>query len=505
MNLLKKNIAANFAGSICQALMGLVFIPLYIRFLGIESWGLIGFFATLQTMFSLLDMGLSGTLNREMARLSVLPGMEQEMHNLVRTMEVIYWCIAAFAGIIVISLSPVIAHHWVKASQLSPKTIEQAIVIMGFVIALQMPVGFYSGGLMGLQRQVLLNIIVISISVLRGAGAVLILWLIFPTIQAFFLWQIVISIINIFLLALFLWSRLPPVKNKAVFEKQLLKGIWKFTAGMSGIAILATILTQLDKMILSKMLSLETFGYYMLASVVAMSLGRLFTPIFYSIYPKFTQLISLDDQDGLKQLYHKSCQFMSVLILPVAIVIAFFSYEIIFLWTQNTVTAENTHHLISILICGTALNGLMNLPYALQLASGWTSLSFLKNIIAVVLLVPLIIYMTKHYSATGAAVAWLVLNMGYILLEIPIMHGRLLCREKWRWYWQDICFPLAACILVAGFGRILTRESMPQYMMLSYLIVTSFLTLVITAFVTPVTRVWLLNQLLRSNRHTKAE
>ena len=70
---------------------------------------------------------------------------------------------------------------------------------------------------------------------------------------------------------------------------------------------------------------------------------------------------------------------MSVLILPVAIVIALFSYEIILLWTQNPTIARELISLVSILICGTALNGLMNLPYALQLAFGWTRLSFLKT------------------------------------------------------------------------------------------------------------------------------
>ena len=189
----------------------------------------------------------------------------------------------------------------------------------------------------------------------------------------------VVSILNTFILAMFIWRRLPIVDKKAVFQMQLIKGIWRFTVGMSGISILAVILTQLDKVILSKMLSLEMFGYYMLASMVAMSLGRFFTPVFISIYPKFTQLVSIDDQDGLIQLYHKSCQLMSVLVLPVAIIIALFSYEIIFLWTQNPITAEKTYLLVSILICGTALNGLMHLPYALQLAFGWTRLSLLKN------------------------------------------------------------------------------------------------------------------------------
>lgn len=266
---------------------------------------------------------------------------------------------------------------------------------------------------------------------------------------------------------------------------------------MSGISILAVILTQLDKIILSKMLSLEMFGYYTLASVVAMSLGRLFTPVFYSIYPRFTQLVSMGDQEGLKQLYHKSCQFVSVLILPIAIIIALFSHEILLIWTQNQATADKAYLLVSILICGTALNGLMHFPYALQLAFGWTRLSFFKTLIAVILLVPLIIYMTTHYGATGAAIAWLVLNLGMFFFEIPIMHRRLLRKEKWRWYWQDVCVPLVACIFIAGLGRIFTRDPMSQYMMLQYLIILSIFTLGIAAITTPVTRSWLFGQLLK--------
>jgi O-antigen/teichoic acid export membrane protein len=359
----------------------------------------------------------------------------------------------------------------------------------------QMPIGFYSGGLMGLQRQVLVNVINVCMNTLRGVGAIIILWLVSPTIQAFLLWQIGISVINAFLLAFLLWSKLPISESKAVFQKQLLAGIWRFTAGMGGISFFAVILTQLDKVILSKLLSLEMFGYYILASMVAMSLGRLVAPIIFSIYPRFTQLVSINDQNGLIQLYHKSCQFISVLILPVAIIIALFSYEVLLIWTQNQATAEKTHLILSILICGSLINVLMGLPYVLQLAFGWTKLSFFKTLIAVILLVPLIIYMTTHFGAVGAAIAWLVLNMGLFFIEIPIMHRRLLRTEKWRWYWQDVCIPLVACIITASLGRLFVSGPMSKITIMLYLIIISGLTLGTAAITTPITRRWLFKHL----------
>jgi O-antigen/teichoic acid export membrane protein len=298
-------------------------------------------------------------------------------------------------------------------------------------------------------------------------------------------------------LTLFFWLSLPKAGNRAVFQKQLLHGIWRFAAGMGGTTILGIILTQMDKLILSKMLTLEMFGYYALASLIAIIPLRLSWPLFSSIYPRFTQLVSLNDQESLKQLYHKGCQFMAVLILPASIVVALYSYEIILLWTQNPVTAERSYLLVSILICGTALNAIMNLPHALQWSFGWTRLSFFRDLVAVGLFVPLIIYMTATYGAIGAASVWLILNVGYLLFEIPLMHRRLLQEEKWRWYWQDVLIPLAAASLIAVSGKLFIHSSMAQFTLLIYLSIISALTLAITAIITPVTRDWIFGQLLK--------
>ncbi|KAF0126450.1 MAG: polysaccharide biosynthesis protein [Elusimicrobia bacterium] len=457
--MVRRNIVANFLGSAWQTLVSLIFIPFYIRILGIEAWGLIGFFFTLQGVLSLLDLGLSATLTRETARLSALKGREDEMRDLVRTLEIVYWGVAIFVAFGVLILSQYISHNWVRPGQLSLLSIEQSCVMMGFIIALQMPAGFYSGGLMGLQEQVLVNIINGVMAILRSGGALLVLWLVSPTIQAYFVWQVVVGIFSVSFLGYFLWRRLPKTLNRATFRMKILSGVWRFTAGMSGVSILTVILTQIDKVILSKMLSLEAFGYYTLATMVSMSLAKLFTPVFYSIYPKFTQLVAISDMPELIRIYHKSCQFISVLILPVAAILVLFSYEVMLFWTHSNATAAQTYLLVSILVCGSALNGLMNPPYALQLAFGWTRLSVIKNIVAVVLVVPGIILMADRYGATGAAFAWLLLNLGYLVFEIPVMHFKLLRTEKWHWYIVDVGGPFFVSLVVAGLGRLLLNQT----------------------------------------------
>src|SRR5689334_22317182 len=101
---LKKNIAANFAGSVWTGVVSLVFIPLYLRFMGVEGYGLVGFFMTLQAVLALLDAGLATTLNREFARLSSTDDSAPAMRRLLRTFETIYWGVAVGAGVLVMFL-----------------------------------------------------------------------------------------------------------------------------------------------------------------------------------------------------------------------------------------------------------------------------------------------------------------------------------------------------------------------------------------------------------------
>src|SRR5688500_4977348 len=123
---LRTNVAANFVGSAWVGLMAILFIPLYVKFIGIEAYGLIGFFLALQGTLGLFDLGLSATLNREFARLAGISGQTGRMRNLLRTIEIVYWSIGVLSGLVVILLSRVVAEHWVQPERLSTEVVQRA-------------------------------------------------------------------------------------------------------------------------------------------------------------------------------------------------------------------------------------------------------------------------------------------------------------------------------------------------------------------------------------------
>jgi O-antigen/teichoic acid export membrane protein len=491
MSLLKKNIAANFGGNLWTGLMGLAFVPLYIHFMGIEAYGLMGVFASLLGLFALLDMGLSGTLNREMARLSVQKDKSQDMRDLVRTLEIPYCLIGILIAVVVVMASPLISYHWVRVKELSPDTVRTAVMLMGLCLAFQWPIGFYSGGLMGLQRQVLLNGINVAMATVRGLGAVLVLWIISPTVEAYFCWQITVSAAHMGLVVIFLWRCLPAAPAAPRFRPELLANIWRFAAGMTVIAMTGTLLMQMDKIVLSRMLSLEFFGYYTMASVVAMTLYRFVGPVYSATYPKLTSLVELDAKEEIARLYHKSSQLVSVIILPAATIVAMFSREILFVWTRNPETVENTHILVSILVAGTAMNCILNIPTALIFAHGRLGIVLYCNVAFTLLLAPLLVLMTNMFGTVGAAGVSVILNMGWLFISLPIMHRRLLPSEKWRWYFEDVGLPFGVALLFAGVMRLIVPLPVHSFALVACIAMISLITLGATAIATPVTREWI--------------
>jgi O-antigen/teichoic acid export membrane protein len=456
MTLFRSNLLANFAGAGCVTLVGLACTPLYIKWMGIEAYGLVGFSIMLTGITGILDFGLSPTMSREMARYSVLPEKAGEARDFVRTLEICYWAMGFLLGIFIFLGAPYISIHWINTDDLPLRDVRGSVMFMGVLIALQRPLSLYQSGLMGLQRQVLLNKITIATSILGNIGALLALWFVAPTIRVFFIWQIIVSLLQVSLSTIALWHYLPPSDGPARITPGLLRNVWRFAAGMSGITITALVLMQLDKVILSRLLPLKSFGYYILACAVGNGLtGLVITPLFNTIFPRFSFLVAARDQKSLSQLYHGSTQVMAVLILPAATVIALFSREIMLLWTGNPEIAIQTAPIVSVLVVGTALNGLMNPPYALQLSHGWTRIGLVINTFFIFTMVPSIFFAIKWYGPVGAAFVWVLLNGIYMAFGVPITHRRLLKGEAGRWFTQDLIPPLLAATLLAGLGRML--------------------------------------------------
>ena len=462
--------------------MSLAFIPLYISYLGIESYGLIGMFGMLQALLSVLDMGMTPTLNREMARFTGGNHSATSIRDLLRSIEVIALSIAALLGLGIWAASGWLARGWLRSENLPIDTVSQAIAIMGTVIALRFIEGIYRSAIVGLQHHVYYNLVNCVLATLRWMGAAGILMWVSPTIENFFIWQVVISLLSLGVLASVTYRALPKAERGGRFSILALRGIGHFAVGMMGITFLALLLTQVDKILLSRLLTLSDYGYYTFATVVAASLYMLISPISQAWFPRLSELHSKNQLSELILKYHQGAQLVSVFMGSAAIVMIVFAELILQLWTRDAELANRSASLLSLLALGNLLNGLMWIPYQTQLAHGWTGLATRINIVSVAIIVPVILLVTPRFGAEGAAWVWVGLNAGYLLIGIHFMYRKILINEKWRWYGEDVLKPLMAASAVTT----TLAWAMPNHLESPYqvvwLLVISIFTLLGSAF-----------------------
>jgi len=457
---LKRNLIANFVGQGWTAVMGLAFTPIYIARLGMESYGVIGLFAVMQTWLTLLDLGMTPTLTREMAKFVADGSGVRYVRRLLRSLEVVTLGVSLLILVGVLLASGWLTRDWLKLAALTQGEAQQAVSVMAFVVALRFVESVYRGALLGLHRQVWFNVVNAALATLRWGGAAAVVTFVSPTMAAFFLTHGVLSVVAVLLLRHKVNACLPDADGASRFSLAVLKPVWRFALGMAALSLLTLLLTQTDKLLLSRLLALEDFGYYMLAASVSGLLYLLVIPLTQAAYPRLVGLVALQHSVDLAHLYHATAQAATVLIAPMFLLLALHGAGIVYLWSGDPVLAQRSAPLIGILALGAFLNALMYMPAQAQMAYGWTGLLVKLNSSAAVLLIAALLWAIPRFGAIGAAWVWVALNTMYVVVGVSLMHLHILKGEQLRWYWKDVTKPLAAGALAASAGLALAPDTL---------------------------------------------
>jgi O-antigen/teichoic acid export membrane protein len=384
--------------------------PVYVALLGVESYGLIGFYGSWIAILGILDTGISATAVRETAWLSARGGESDRIPSLIRTLEVAYWAIIVVLGLLLLVASWSFGGEWFHAANIGPRVIRDALMLMVASLVVQVPSGLYIGGLMGLQRQVECSALVALFGTVRGAGAVAALLLFGRDVRIFFAWQIVASVLQTSVMR---WSLLRRVHSEfpARFSLERLQAVRQFAGQTSLVTALGLVLAQMDKLILSRLVTLQVFGLYMLAWTVASGLSRVATPLLQAFSPRFTELVSKGNDEGLRRQVRVACQLTNALVLPPALLLVFLAHPVLRTWTRNEVVAAGAAPLLTVLTIGTLLSA-CSYPAASVLYSRNRLRGVIRvNLVAVVVLLPMLIIGATNFGAMGAAVCWVLYGL----------------------------------------------------------------------------------------------
>lgn len=480
---LKTNILANYASQLYVTGVGILILPLYIKYMGAEAYGLVGFFTMLAALFALLDLGLTPTIARETARYHGGSMSAINYLQLFRALNIIFLVIAVIGGTALWLLSSLIAHKWLQVETLGMNSVVVAVQIMAISVALRWLGGLYRGVISGSERLVWLSGFNAIIATLRFPAVFITMWQYGFTPTVFFWHQLAVALFEVMSLYLMSCRLRPSVTGSDTLGWSLrpVKPVLNFALTIAFTSSVWVLVTQADKLILSGILPLAEYGFFTLAVLVASGVMMLSAPVSTVIMPRMARLYAEGKQEAMIQVYRNATQLVSVVAGSAALVIAFFPDALLYVWTGDGFLADQAAPVLRLYALGNAVLAVGAFPYYLQYALGNLRYHLIGNVIMIVLLIPIIIWAAKNFGGVGAGYAWLVVNVLYLLLWVAYVHHKIQPGLHLEWLLKDVMviyLPIIFFLVVVGF---LGFRSDDRILVLFYLIGVGALALLLAS------------------------
>jgi O-antigen/teichoic acid export membrane protein len=458
---LKRNIVANYFSQAYVAGVGILTVPIYVHYLGTEAYGLIGFYTMLQAWFQLLDVGLSTTLSRESSRYNAGGIGVQTLARLRTVLERAFLGIAAFGVLIFCLGGDVITHRWLNVGTLSSDEVTRSVQLMGVVIAARWISCLYRGVVTGFERQVWLGNFNVGVATARFVLCLPVIICLGATPTVYFSYHALVAIVEAWCLFRQANTLVPRQAGPTPLSTDL-RAPLKFASGVAFTSVVWVLVTQADKLLLSKLLPLSVYGEFSLAVLLAGGINLLAAPIGMALLPRLTATSVAADEASLRTLYSKYTQITCLATFPAAFTLFACAGPVLHAWTGKAELAHSVGSVLGLYSLGNALMGLTAFGYYIQYAKGNIRLHLIGNAVFATAYLPAVLFAAKSWGATGAATAWLIMNAVYLLCWLPLIHRALIPGAHLQWMSRDV-LPIALAAGLPTFVPALISSSLTGY------------------------------------------
>lgn len=427
MSSVAKNISSNLLATLFITLLTLAVTPAQIHILGVEAYGLIGFVATLQVFFIVFELGLSTTIIRFVAEHS----SGREVDELMSAARSLYWISAFAIGIALIFSSNSIAENWFKGGALGSINLERSLIAISCYLAVRWPISFYSGVLIGLQKINISNALKIIATTIRLLGGLLLIF-IYPRLEVFLWWMVFAGATETLSYVIYFKKVLIGTNWTHKISFRALKNVWKFSASVGVISIFGLVISQLDRIIGSKFLSLEEFGYYSIAYGCASTILLLISSLSSAMLPYFS--LNQGNRQILLKQYKYANEIMIFIVGFAVFPFIFYGDFILTIWVGSQ-AATFSYIPLAFLAAGFCCSAALANAYNMTIALGKPEMTLKLSVLSALPYGVILYYLIVEYGLNGAAFGWLALNFFYLIFLTSIVNKSLM---KISTHWWSI-------------------------------------------------------------------
>ena len=399
---ISRNAVINLAGQILPLLAGIVSIPLLIKGLGTDRFGVLTLAWMVIGYFSLFDLGLGRALTQIISkRLGKVDATE--LSCLVWTALIIMLIMGMVGAFIAGCSSPFLVSNVFNM----PDQLRNESLYSFLILSLSIPVVIISSALVGIltayQRFDLITSVRVPLGVSNFVAPLLVLQFSHSLVPS----TVLLALCRFFscVVQYYMCLRvMPALRTEARFMPETIKPLLRFGGWMTVSNVISPLMVYLDRFVIGAIVSVSAVAYYATPYELVTKLLIIPGALVATLFPAFANAHD-HDPDRTLSILSKGLTVTFIIFFPMALFFVTFANEGLTVWL-GPVFAKNSSVVLQILTLGVFINGLAQIVFALVQGAGRSDLTAKLHLLELVFYLPVLWWALKCFGIVGAAIAW---------------------------------------------------------------------------------------------------
>ncbi len=400
-----KNTIFNLIGQVLPIIAAVLGVPILIKYLGVEKFGILSLLWMVMWYSTMLDLGLGRSTTKFIAEALANSKFDQ-IPKILLTSAFAQVLIGTVVGLIFFALTPFVVERLLK---ITPEIIPETKISF-YIISASVPLILISATFQGMleayQRFDLVNAVLVPVKI-----GVLVLSIVGALLN-FKLYGIVILLIAMRVFMTFTLFFLdikicPEVKKVFDLDFKILQTLLSFGGWVTVINIVNPILVYIDRFLIGAILSVSVLAYYTAPFEILQRLWIIPASLNMTLFPAFSSLSGGEQSEKLGSIFSKAVKLTFVVLFPIVFMLSFFSFEILKIWLGFDFAVKSSD-VFKVIALGIFASSIAGFPTILLQGVGRPELPAKLYLVELVVYIPFVSFFIYKFGIIGAGIGWLI-------------------------------------------------------------------------------------------------
>jgi O-antigen/teichoic acid export membrane protein len=377
-------------------------IPILVKGLGTDRFGILALAWALIGYASLFDLGLGRALTQLVAK-KLGAGEDHEVPALVWTSLVLMLLMGVIGSAVAVALSP-----WLVDRMLNvPGSLQRETLNSFYLLGLSIPMVISTAGLRAYleaqQRFALINALRVPMGVFTFAGPLLVLPFsrsLFPVVAVLIAGRLIAWIAHL----VSCLRVTPALGQRIAWRREMAGPLLRFGGWMTVSNVVGPLMVTFDRFVIGALVSISAVAYYATPYEVVTKFWLIPGALVGVMFPAFSTS-SIQDRNRMALLFDRSVKYTLLVLFPMVLLVVVLAQDGLKLWL-GAEFAQNSMHVLRWLAVGVLINSAAQMPFALVQGVGKPDLTAKLHLIELPAYMAVLWWLTKTRGIEGAAIAW---------------------------------------------------------------------------------------------------